>query len=54
MDMFDDDFNLDSLSDLDCLRIIGVAIDKARDNDDAIDEAFSLDALGRNLNVGDE
>ncbi|TAL98641.1 MAG: hypothetical protein EPN73_01565 [Paraburkholderia sp.] len=34
MDTFDDDFKLDPLSDLDCLRIIGVAIDKARDDDD--------------------
>lgn len=29
MDTFDDELNLDSLPDLDCLRIIGAAVDKA-------------------------
>jgi hypothetical protein len=42
MDMFDDDLKLDSLPDLDCLHIIGTAIDKARDDDDATLNARAL------------
>jgi hypothetical protein len=42
MDTFDDNLKLDSLPDLDCLRIIGAAIDKAADYDDATLNARAL------------
>ena len=42
MGTFYDDLKLDSLPDLDCLRIIGTAIDKAGDDDDATLNARAL------------
>lgn len=42
MDTFADDLKLNSLPDLDCLRIIGTAIDKARDDDDTTLNARAL------------
>ncbi|MBU9671640.1 hypothetical protein KTF24_28175 [Burkholderia multivorans] len=42
MNTFDDDLKLDSLPDLDCLHIIGAAVDKAADDDDATLNARAL------------
>ena len=42
METFYDDIKLDSLSDLDCLCVIGRAIDKAGDDDDAALNAHAL------------
>ncbi len=47
MDTFYDDLKLDSFSDLDCLLIIGTAIDKAGDDDDATLNARALAWCGQ-------
>jgi hypothetical protein len=42
MDTFNDDLKLEALPDHDCIRIIGVAVDKAADDNDANLNALAL------------